>query len=441
MHFIPPWTSLDSAAQRRWRATRRDFAEAANPFFNAFVSIDSGSHRSADGILAGLPYAAKDMLKIDGRSPTGGLSTAVGLNIAGESDLLRRIDEAGADRIGFTNMTELAYEPSGYNASRGRSKNPWNTDFIAGGSSSGSAVAVAIGGAAIAIGSDTAGSLRIPANACGNTALKPTNGLISTRGAMALSPSLDTIGFLARAAADLLLVASACLHLPKSRAITRIAVLVDALELSEPAVRAACADAIDVIRECGVATISHNGLRVIEAIDPHVFTILQAEASREHRAILHDPRLSSSLRRRLAKGAEISDDALENALAARARSGDDLLDSIFGQADAIVLPVMPIRTPEVALCNPESQRFSPKILYELSRFTRFANFFGLPAIAMPAGFDDRGMPVALQVIGRAGQDIALLEFVRLFQTKSDWHARMPAALAQIPQLSQSLQGD
>jgi aspartyl-tRNA(Asn)/glutamyl-tRNA(Gln) amidotransferase subunit A len=438
MSSIPPWTSLDPAAQQRWRGTLRDFAKAANPHFNVFASIEPAADKPPYGVLAGMPYAAKDMFRIAGRMPTGGLPDGSGLTIAGESDLLRQLDEAGADRVGFTNMTELAYEPSGYNASRGRTKNPWNTDFIAGGSSSGSAVAVAIGAVAVAIGSDTAGSLRIPASACGVTALKPTNGLASTRGAMStqgampLSPSLDTIGFLARDAADLTLVASASLYLPRPHAINGATVLADALEQSEPAVRAACSNAIDAIGKCGVTLMPGRGLQAFEAIDPHVLTILQAEAARAHRALLNDGRLSPSLRRRLAKGAEISDETLENATAMQLQSSRSLIERIFGKADIVLLPVMPIRTPEAALCDPESDRFAPKVLYELSRFTRFANFLGLPAVAMPAGFDDRGLPVALQIVGRPGQDLALLELALAVQTASDWHARMPTALAQIP---------
>src|SRR5690606_17369263 len=114
-----------------------------------------------------------------------------------------------------------------------------------------------------------------------------------------------------------------------------------------------------------------RGLQALEAIDPHVLTILQAEAAYGHRAVLDDVRLSASLRKRLARGAEISDEALENAIAARLQSDKSLTEQIFGEADIVVLPVMPIRTPEAALCDPDSGRFSPRVLYELSRFTRF----------------------------------------------------------------------
>jgi aspartyl-tRNA(Asn)/glutamyl-tRNA(Gln) amidotransferase subunit A len=156
------------------------------------------------GALGGLPYAAKDMFRMPSHRPSGGFGNAADLGITGTSDLLERLAVAGADLIGFTSMTELAYEPSGFNATRGRVRNPWNLDFISGGSSSGSAAAVASGVVIAALGSDTGGSLRIPAHACGVTAWKPTYGLVSARGAMPLAPSLDTIGLLARSAADLM---------------------------------------------------------------------------------------------------------------------------------------------------------------------------------------------------------------------------------------------
>ena len=187
-----------------------------NAELNAFVAIEQAK-APFDGTLDSLPYAAKDMLQTSAHRPSGGLAGAGDLGIAGNSELLERLDEAGADRIGFTQMTELAYEPSGFNASRGRVKNPWSLDHVPGGSSSGSAAAVASGAVAAALGSDTGGSLRIPAHCCGITAWKPTYGLVSTRGAMPLAPSLDTIGVLARSAADLLPLAAILADLPASQ--------------------------------------------------------------------------------------------------------------------------------------------------------------------------------------------------------------------------------
>ena len=143
-----------------------------------------------------------------GRQPTWGLAEPVpGLPDGPKADVLDRLDRAGARCAGFTRMTALAYEPSGINPLQGAPLNPWNPEVVPGASSSGSAVAVAGGAAFIALGSDTGGSLRIPAQGCGLTAWKPTWGVVSLAGAMPLAPSLDTVGLLARSGRDLKLVA------------------------------------------------------------------------------------------------------------------------------------------------------------------------------------------------------------------------------------------
>jgi Asp-tRNA(Asn)/Glu-tRNA(Gln) amidotransferase A subunit family amidase len=124
--------------------------------------------------LSEIPFAAKDMFRTASHQPCCGFADSRDIVVAENSEMLERFDTAGADLIGFTNMTELAYEPSGYNLSCGRVRNPWDLDRISGGSSSGSAAAVASGTVVVALGSDTGGSLRIPAHACGVTAWKPT---------------------------------------------------------------------------------------------------------------------------------------------------------------------------------------------------------------------------------------------------------------------------
>ncbi len=154
-------------------------------------------------------------------------------------------------------MTELAYEPSGYNAVQGAPKNPWNFEFITGGSSSGSAVAVASGSAVFALGSDTGGSLRIPAHCCGVTSWKPTYGVVSLAGAMALSPSLDTVGILARSASDLCEPARILFAEREPEPIRKIAVVGDVLDLAETPIANACRDAIDAIAGCGTAGRLH----------------------------------------------------------------------------------------------------------------------------------------------------------------------------------------
>jgi aspartyl-tRNA(Asn)/glutamyl-tRNA(Gln) amidotransferase subunit A len=179
---IRDWSELDSRAQRLRQEAARAHAGALARFLNAFVEITPSAPSGIAGPLGGLPYAAKDMFRTPTREPGCGVGFASG--IEGFSDLIEHFAEAGADLVGFTSMTELAYEPSGFNAAFGRVRNPWNLAFVSGGSSSGSAAAVASGAVVAALGSDTGGSLRIPAHACGVTAWKPSHGLVSTHGAM-----------------------------------------------------------------------------------------------------------------------------------------------------------------------------------------------------------------------------------------------------------------
>src|SRR4029077_6122682 len=144
-----------------------------------------------------------------------------------------------------------------------------------------------------------------------------------------------------------------------------------------------------------------------------------------------------SLRRRVAKGLEIDARTLDASRQARPTLAADFIAQVLRGADAVVLPVMTIRTPEADECDPASERFSAKILYALSRWTRFANMLGFPVIALPVGFDDRAMPVALQIVGCPGSDLALLDLGRQMQTATDWHARVPTGIVDLVALEHS----
>src|SRR5262245_5910597 len=156
--------------------------------------------------------------------------------------------------------------------------------------------------------------------------------------------------------------------------------------------------------------------------------VMQGESARLHHARLDNLACDQSLRRRVAKGLEIEDRTLELSRQARQTLAADFIAQVLRDADAAVLPVMTIRTPAADECDPTSERFSAKTLYALSRWTRFVNLLGFPAIALPVGFDDRAMPVALQIVGQPGSDHALLNLGIQMQATTNWHARVPTGI-------------
>ncbi len=405
------WASQDTLIRR---------AQRLEPLLHAYVTF-AAPVDNPRGVLDGLPYAAKDIFAAPDRVPCGGLGVPLPPMDVACADVLRQLDEAGAMRVGYTALTEIAYEPSGHNP-HGRPQNPWNPDFICGGSSSGSAVAVASRSVVSALGSDTGGSLRIPAQACGIAAWKPTWGTVSTRGAMPLAPTLDTIGFLMRHAADIVKAATVLAN-PRNEMVTSAVVIRDALAAAHPSVAKACQDGIDAIAAEDVEIEQRDGLALIDACDEPVFTIMQGEAARCHRALLDGDAIGATLRRRLAKGLDIDDATLAHAVAQRSILAAAFIDRVLQFAEIAILPVMPIRTPPVAECDPASAMFRARTLYELSRFTRFVNMIGFPAVAIPVGFDDRGMPVGLQMVGRPGADLGLLQLASHVQSHTAWQQR------------------
>src|SRR5690349_898564 len=287
------WTELDAKGRAYLSASSGAFARKLDPQLKAFVEFESGV-ANGHGVLDAMPYAAKDMFISATRRPHGGLAQPLPLERSPQATALDHLDRAGGCRIGYTAMTELAYEPSGYNAVHGAPKNPWNFDFITGGSSSGSAVAVASGSVVFALGSDTGGSLRIPAHCCGVTSWKPTYGTVPLAGAMPLSPSLDTVGILARSALDLQEPARVLSAAHETEPIRKVAVVQDVLDLAEVPIAAACGNAINAIAGCDIQLGRTDGVAAIEALDFHLFTIMQAEAARVHRTLMDSGALEAT---------------------------------------------------------------------------------------------------------------------------------------------------
>jgi aspartyl-tRNA(Asn)/glutamyl-tRNA(Gln) amidotransferase subunit A len=254
-----------------------------------------------------------------------------------------------------------------------------------------------------------------------------------------LAPFLDCVGLLARSAADLVPAAEVSLSnaLPPA-VIERVVVFGDVLEAAEPPIRRACQDGIDLIRTLPVTVSRVDALSAITAIDQHALIVMQGEAARTHASRIKDPATNPVLGKRLAKGLTIDEGTLAASRKMRAPLLEDFETKILGSADAAILPVMPICTPRYVDVDPASASFSGRRLYDLSRYCRFVNMLGLPAVALPLGFDDRGLPVGLQLIGRRGRDRDLMALASRIQENSDWHARLPDAIHDLIEINEGL---
>jgi Asp-tRNA(Asn)/Glu-tRNA(Gln) amidotransferase A subunit family amidase len=377
-----------------------------------------------------LVYAAKDIIDIRGRAPSLGLSRAPGSIPDRTAPVIDRLAEHGMSLIGFAAMTPLAYEPSGANQAQGRPINPWSAQHICGGSSSGSAVAVASRMVRLALGSDTAGSLRIPSHCCGVTAWKPAASTVPSAGTMALAPTLDAIGFLAQDAFTLIpLHAVFENECSEPREIKRIATAEDIVRECDPNV-AAAVHAVEAVIANKLAELGQTNLvSLIESFDAPVLTILQGEAWTGHRALVGTGLLEPMLEKRLSKGQQIGEAHMQEARIRLKQLAAGPVSQIFESADAILLPVMRGRTPLNAVCDPGSHSFSARAVYELSALTRWVNGAGLPAVSIPAGFDRDGLPIAVQIVGRPKSSLALLKLAAKIQDRTDWHRKVPPAAA------------
>jgi aspartyl-tRNA(Asn)/glutamyl-tRNA(Gln) amidotransferase subunit A len=249
-------------------------------------------------------------------------------------------------------------------------------------------------------------------------------------GTMPLAPTLDTIGLLGRSARDIAPAAMALagLQQPAAAPPRTAAVLADVIAATEAPVARAVRNGIAAIEAVGVTLTQRGGQGAIETSDEPVFAILQAEAARAHGDTLRSGAVRSELAQRLRKGLDIDERPY---LAGRAAAISAFLETVFADADVLLLPVMPIRTPPAKACDPTASAFHPRTLYALSRWTRFVNFLGFPSVAVPVGFDDRDMPVALQIVGKPGRDMELIVVAAAMQSKTDWHARVPPGVADL----------
>jgi aspartyl-tRNA(Asn)/glutamyl-tRNA(Gln) amidotransferase subunit A len=398
----------------------------SQPRINAFIHVAPErarrQARDARGPLAGLPLAHKDMFYRAGEVSTCGSALRRDWRAPRTAAALERLDHAGALDLGTLNMSEFAYGITGHNAAYGDCRNPWNPDYIPGGSSSGSAAAVAAGLCDAALGSDTGGSIRIPCGVCGVTGLKTTFGAVDRAGTLPLSHSLDTLGPIARSAKDCASLFHVLTGSPPWQGRLRVGV---ASQWIRDECHAEVAGAVLQAAERFGAI--EAPMPDLETLSAHCMIVLQVEAAEVHAPTLaqHPQGYEAVTRARLEPGFGIPAPAYHHALRMRGAALKRFCETTLKDIDAFLMPVMRIRTPTLAETGRGSGAMGAATVRELSRLLHWVNYLGVPSLALPCGFDARGLPIGMQLIGRPQAEPLVLAAGRAYQDKTDWHLRKP----------------
>ena len=432
--------------------------EAWQPRVNAFIAIDAEEALAAAGAadealargeaagpLHGVPLAHKDMFYEIGRISTCGSKIRRDWVADTDSTALSRLRAAGTVRLGTLNMAEFAYGPTGQNEHFGPACNPWNPLHVTGGSSSGSGAAVAARMTYAALGSDTGGSIRMPANFCGVTGLKTTVGRVSRAGAMPLSHSLDTIGPLARTAEDCALLldlmagpdprdpVAVATPLPDHSAVTGKDLR--GLRLGIP--EAFYTDDLDP----DVARVFEETQKVfvaqgVELKPVHLPDQMQLSAAAQvllaaEAAAFHAPWLrerpqdyGAQVRARLENGLAISAITYLDALRWRGIALAEHL-AATAEVDAWLAPASRFAAPTIEESDVGGSPNAEAVIQSITRFMRPINYLGLPSLVVPAGRSSAGLPVGIQIVGRPFGEATILQFGAAFQRATDHHRAIP----------------
>lgn len=416
--------------------------ERLEPTINAFITIipPEQNPEGTKGTLAGIPIAVKDLYETAGVRTTSGSLFFKDYIPKQDAAVVRVLKTAGANIIGKTSTHEIALGVTNINPHYGTPRNPWDTARITGGSSGGSAAAVAAGMCMAALGSDTGGSIRIPASLCGVVGLKPTYGRVSLRGILPLSWNLDHAGPLTRSVNDAALLLQvlagydakdpASIDAPVDDYLKdietgvkgwRIALVTgDFVEISEPEILAAVREGARVFEGLGAKVEEVEMQWLHEAAFINGLLTQSDGAAFHHERLAQQPELfGADVRQRLEDGRARS--SSEYALARRKqiearRRGEQF----FRQYDALLLPSTPIPALLIAdIQNSASQ--APA----LTRFTAPFNLTGLPALSVPCGFTGQGLPIGLQIVCGHWQEAKLLCAGHAFERATEWHKQKP----------------
>jgi aspartyl-tRNA(Asn)/glutamyl-tRNA(Gln) amidotransferase subunit A len=418
--------------------------ETVDPRLNAFVTVVADdaleAARAAErdiaagryrGPLHGVPVGVKDLCETAGVRTTAGSALLADWIPDRDAAVVRKLRAAGAVIVGKLNLHELAYGVTGVNTHTGTVRNPWDPERITGGSSSGSAAAVAARECFAALGTDTGCSVRIPASLCGVVGLKPTHGRVSLHGVVPLAPSLDHVGPLARCVRDVALVLQAIAghdpedprsaevpvadytaHLDAGARPLRIGVISSyALDGCDPEVSAAVAQVVEVFRALGARCVETDG-RVLSDWWIANMTIVLAEAAEAHRGRFDasPERFGEDVRRQLQAGMELQ--AVQYVSAARMR---DALrrgvadEALFGGADVLITPTSLILPPRIADLRADDP------LGVLTHNTAPFDLSGHPAISVPCGYSETGLPIGVQIVGRHWDEATVLRAAAAYE--------------------------
>ena len=429
-----------------------------NPALNAYITvmeeaaldqarqaereIRTGHYR---GPLHGIPYAAKDLFYTRGVATTAGSKILRDFVPSFDATVIERLRDAGAVLVGKAGLHELAYGITSNNPHFGPVRNPWDTTRIPGGSSGGSTAALAAGLCVFSLGSDTGGSVRIPASFCGVTGLKPTFGRISRYGVFPLGHTLDHVGHFGLSVADVAVILG-ILTGPDPRDDSSVAEPPPLLDLPaepklkgfrigvprryyfdrlQPEVDAAVRAALKVLEGLGAEVVD------IEIPDIEEFTvisrlILLAEASALHRQKLRTRRadIGSDVASLLDQGQFVLAADYLDAQRRRRQLVQNLV-RLFDRVQAIVAPTTPVTAPQIGQTTidiagrPEDARLAS------TRLVRALNLAGVPTLSVPCGLDSQGLPIGLQIFGRAFDERSVLLAGHAFEQATEWHKRRP----------------
>ena len=393
------------------------------------------------GPLHGVPLAVKDLFQRSGKPTTAG-STVYRQPASTDAAVITRLRQAGAVLLGTLNMDEFAAGGTGMNPHFGRSCNPWDLERITGGSSSGSAVAVAAGLVPVTLGSDTGGSARVPAAYCGVTAIKPSFGLVSLDGVFPRAPPFDSISPMGHSVEDCQTLLSVIAGGPvvgqpvlpdidnalAQASSLRIGI---ALEQFTDAMDAAIMDNLEnAVHALGRAA---SGRRKVQLPDLDLMTglhqvVVKSEGARIHRDVLRTRAgdISLAARGAIETGLFLDPNLASRALGVRTAILEHVLATAFADADVLLLPVTMSVAPRAQDVSQASASDILAFFAQSGRACRFVNYLGLPALSLPCGFVD-GLPVGLQLVGRPNRELELFALGRAYQQMTDFHLRWPAA--------------